>query len=253
MIVGAQLYTLRDYVKTEEGVVDTFSRLGKMGFTHVQVSGMQAPISPARLREIADDNGLEIVLTHTDPNRIKNDTLGVIRDHEIMGCTHVGIGCRPGDYKDTATDYRRMIEDFTPAARLLAEHGMKLHYHNHSFEFEKMDGDKTGFDILATETDPALWDFTVDTYWVQVGGRNPAAEIEKLSGRVSAVHIKDLAIVGGAQRMAAVGEGNLDFAAIMAACKKAGTRWALIEQDDCYGEDPFEKMGISLRNATRYL
>lgn len=253
MIVGAQLYTLRDHIETEEGVLSTFARLKDMGFTHIQVSGMKAPLSPARLREIADDNGLSIVLTHTDPNRIRSHTLDVIRDHEIMGCTHVGIGCRPGDYKETAEDYRRMIADFTPAAKLLKEHGMKLHYHNHSFEFEKMDGGKTGFDILTTETDPDLWEFTVDTYWVQVGGRNPAAVIESLPGRVSAVHIKDMAIIGGGQRMAAVGEGNLDFAAIMDACKKAGTEWALIEQDDCYGEDPFDKMGISLRNASTYL
>lgn len=253
MIVGAQLYTLREKIETEQGVIDTFSRLREMGFTHMQVSGMKAPISPARLREIADENGLQIVLTHTDPNRIRTDTLGVIRDHEIMGCTHVGIGCRPSEYKETAEDYRRMIADFTPAAKLLHEHGMVLHYHNHAFEFQRMDGAKTGFDILTTETDPDLWQFTVDTYWVQVGGRNPATVIESLSGRVSAVHIKDLTMVDNTQRMAAVGEGNLDFAAIMAACQQAGTQWALIEQDDCYGRDPFDEMGISLRNASRYL
>lgn len=253
MIVGAQLYTLRNQVTTEEGVIDTFSRLKDMGFTHMQVSGMSAPISPARLRELADENSLQIVLTHTDPNRIKNDTAGVIRDHEIMGCTHVGIGCRPGEYKDTAQDYRRMIADFTPAAKLLKEHGMVLHYHNHAFEFERMEGDKTGFDILTTETEPDLWQFTVDTYWVQVGGRDPAKVIEGLAGRVSAVHLKDLTMVSNAQRMAAVGEGNLDFAGIMAACRKAGTEWALIEQDDCYGRDPFNEMAISLRNANRYL
>lgn len=253
MIIGAQLYTLREQMTTEAEVVATLAKVKALGFTHVQLSGMSAPVSPARLREIADENGLRIVLTHTDPHRIRNDTAGVIRDHEIMGCTHVGIGCRPGEYKETAADYRRMIADFTPAARLLHEYGMVLHYHNHAFEFERMDGDKTGFDILTTETDPDLWQFTVDTYWVQVGGRNPAAVIESLPSRVSAVHIKDLAMVNNAQRFAAVGEGNLDFAAILTACQKSGTQWALIELDDCYGADPFDKLDISRKNAVRYL
>ncbi|MGI6264053.1 MAG: sugar phosphate isomerase/epimerase family protein [Acutalibacteraceae bacterium] len=254
MQIGAQLYTVREFMKTEEGVVDTFRKIREIGFSVVQVSGMSAPISPQRLRQIADDNRLRIVLTHTDQNRIKNDTLAVIREHEAMGCTHIGIGCRDGgQYKETAADYRRMIADFTPAARLMKEHGMALHYHNHNFEFERMDGAKTGFDILTGESDPALWQFTVDTYWVQAGGRDPAATIAALPGRVSAVHIKDMAIVGGGQRFAAVGEGNLDFAAIMDACKRAGVEWALIEQDDCYGEDPFAKLAISLENASRYL
>ncbi len=254
MIIGAQLYTLRNFVKTEEGVIDTFQKLHDIGYTHVQISGMSAPISPARVRELADRFDLKIVLTHTDVNRIKNDTLGVIRDHEIMGCNHVGIGCRPGnDYKETADDYRRMIEDFTPAAKLLREHGMVLHYHNHAFEFQRMEGEKTGFDILTTETDPDLWQFTVDTYWVQVGGKDPARVIDSLKGRVSAVHLKDLAMVEGQQRMAAVGEGNLDFAGILAACERAGTQWALVEQDDCYGRDPFGEMAISLKNGLKLL
>lgn len=253
MVVGAQLYTLRNHIETEEGVIDTFSRLQQMGCRYVQVSGMKAPISPKRLREIADQYEQQIVLTHTDVNRIKNDTLALIEEHKIMGCSHIGIGCRPGDYKDTAEDYRRFIADFTPAAKLMKEHGMVLHYHNHSFEFAKMDGDKTGFDILTTETDPELWHFTLDTYWVQAGGRNPVSEIERLVGRVSAVHLKDMAIVDGGQRFAAVGRGNLDFAAIMDACRKAGTEWALIEQDDCYGADAFEEMAFSLQNAARYL
>ena len=91
MIVGAQLYTLREWMTTEQQVVDTLQKVSDLGFTHVQLSGMSAPVSPERLRAIADEYGLHIVLTHTDPQRILNDTPGVIRDHEIMGCTHVGI------------------------------------------------------------------------------------------------------------------------------------------------------------------
>ena len=50
------------------------------------------------MREICDENGLQIVLTHTDPNRILNDTEAVIREHDIMGCDYIGIGMMPQKY-----------------------------------------------------------------------------------------------------------------------------------------------------------
>ena len=61
-----------------------------------------------------------------------------------------------------------------------------------------------------------------------------------LRGRSECVHLKDLSIVGGKQRMAVLGEGNLNFPKIIAAAECAGAEHLLVEQDDCYGEDPFE-------------
>ena len=62
-----------------------------------------------------------------------------------------------------------------------------------------------------------------------------------------AIHFKDLRInpeKDFTQEMAEVGEGNLDWDTIISACRKAETKWALVEQDTCPG-DPFESLKIS--------
>jgi sugar phosphate isomerase/epimerase len=50
------------------------------------------------------------------------------------------------------------------------------------------------------------------------------------------------------QIMEAVGEGNLNFPGILEAAKKAGTKWYIVEQDNCNGKDPFECLSRSLKN-----
>ena len=90
-------------------------------------------------------------------------------------------------------------------------------------------------DLLAAV--PALLGFVPDTFWIQAGGGDPAAWIERLSGRVTCIHLKDYAY---GRNFAPIGEGNLNWPRIFAAAEKAGTRYMLVEQDNCYGEDPFE-------------
>jgi len=49
------------------------------------------------------------------------------------------------------------------------------------------------------------------------------------------------------QYMAEVGEGNLNWPAILEACKGAGVEHLLVEQDICY-RDPFDSLEISLKH-----
>jgi sugar phosphate isomerase/epimerase len=44
-----------------------------------------------------------------------------------------------------------------------------------------------------------------------------------------------------------VGEGNLNWSAILKAAKSAGVKWFIIEQDTCY-RDPFDSLETSLKN-----
>ena len=89
---------------------------------------------------------------------------------------------------------------------------------------------------------PEEMGFTLDTYWVKYGGAEVIPEIERLSGRVPVVHFKDMLVTeDGERRMSWVGGGNaLDFEKIIPAFEKAGTKFAYIEQDNCYGESPFD-------------
>jgi len=250
MKIGAQLYTVRDFTKTEEDVRSTFRKIAKMGYSCVQISAIWN-VEPKKLREIADENGLEIVITHADKDRILNDTLAVIEEHKVMGCKHIGIGYNRFQ-ADQIESYANFIQEYDQAAKLIHKNGLKLHYHNHAFEFEKV-GDITGFEYFVKETDPALWGFILDTFWVQYGGKNPADVINALDGRITAIHYKDFAMKDDKQKMSEILEGNLDWTKIVDATEKTKIEYVLIEQDGDWAVGPFESLETSFNNLTRFL
>ena len=116
-------------------------------------------------------------------------------------------------------------------------------YHNHAFEYENvLDDGRPLMHHLSDLFTPEQMGFTLDTYWVKFGGYDVVPEIERLAGRLPVVHFKDMLVTeDGEKRMAWVGGGNaLDFTKIIPAFEKAGTKLAYVEQDNCYGEDPFD-------------
>ena len=188
---------------------------------------------------------MQIAATHTSYERICDEPQAVVEEHQMWGCRHVAIGGLPQEYRNRE-GFARFAAEASAAARPLIDAGLTFSYHNHSFELERFDG-RTGLDILREESDPAVFSFEVDTYWIQHGGGNPVSWLDKLGDRMCIVHLKDLSMDGSKQCFAEVGEGNLEWGPILAACKRAQIEWYLIEQDTCPG-DPFESLGLSLRN-----
>ena len=101
--------------------------------------------------------------------------------------------------------------------------------------------------MLVDESDAQAFSFEIDTYWIQHGGANPVTWLRALRERMHVVHLKDMAMEGGKQLYAEVGEGNLEWEAILEACRQADIEWYIIEQDTCQ-RDPFESLKISLDN-----
>lgn len=237
MKLGAQLYTVRDFACDLEGFELALARVAEIGYREVQVSGTCA-YEPAWLAEKLAKYGLTCALTHTAMDKMKQDPAGVCKEHAVFGCKYIGIGSLPGGVNDEK--YDAFVQDFLPVARTFRENGCKLFFHNHHWEFARSKTGERFLERFLADFPPELLSITLDTYWVQYGGASPEEILRALGGRAECVHLKDLAIVGGKQRMAAVGEGNLSFPKIIAAAEAAGTEHLLVEQDDCYGEDPFE-------------
>lgn len=245
MRLGAQLFTLRDYTQTAKDLDYSLSQVAKMGYTTVQISAI-GPIPAETVREICDKHGLKIVLTHWNPERILNDTEAVIREHEIMGCDYIGIGMMPPKYR-TPEWLWHFAEDYKEPAKKIAAAGKLLMYHNHNLEFQKFDG-KLIMETLMESFAPDELGFTLDTYWVQMGGADVCAWIERLADRIPCVHLKDMAVRGMEPIMAPVGEGNLDFKKILATLERTGkTKYLLVEQDICQGS-PFDCLEQSYKN-----
>ena len=246
MIIGAQGYTIREFAQNEADLRVTAKKLHDIGFKTLQVSAF-GDIDPHIIREICDENELQIIVTHTNPLLILENTEKVIENHKALGCKHVGIGAMPEKYRGSLEGMRAFLKDFSEAADKLHAAGMKLHYHNHGFEYEKFEG-KCLIDWMAEETDPEKWGFILDVHWTQFGGRSPSRQILDFAGRIDVLHLKDMKMVDNKHRFAAVMDGNMDFDAILEACEETGIPYAMIEQDDCYGEDPFKELALSAKN-----
>ena len=242
--LAAQLYTVRDFTNTPADIATTMKKVKQLGYDAVQCSALGA-IDAHELKRIVDGEGLTICATHTDYERMRDEPQAVIDEHNLWGCKHAAIGGLPQEYR-SAEGYARFAKEASEVAKRLAEGGLTFSYHNHSFELEKFNG-RTGLELLYEESDPKYFNSELDTYWIQHGGGDPAAWIRKLKGRADIIHLKDMAMDGRTQLFAEVGEGNLNWPAILDACKEAGVEWYIIEQDTCQ-RDPFESLGISLRN-----
>ena len=245
-VLAAQMHTLREFTRTAADIAATLKKVKALGYDAIQVSGF-GPIERGALKAIIDGEGLTICSMHTGFDRLRGETRTVIDEYHVWDCRYVAVGTIPQAYREAGGEgYKKFAEEASEVARELAADGLIFSYHNHSFEFERFDG-RTGLDILFEESDPDVFQFEIDTYWVQHGGADPAAWIRKAKGRADLIHVKDMAMRDREQLFAEVGEGNLNWPAILDACREAGARWYLVEQDRCE-RDPFESLGISLKN-----
>ncbi|CAM4383214.1 sugar phosphate isomerase/epimerase [Paenibacillus endophyticus] len=248
--IAVQLYTLRDYCKTEADLEQSLKKVADIGYQAVQVSGI-GPIAPEKVKELADAAGLRICATHVGLDSLLHDFDNTVQKHKLWNCKYVGLGSLPDENRTSAEGYSSFAKTATEIGRKLQEHGLQFIYHNHQFEYQKFEG-RTGMDILQQETDSTAVGFELDTYWVHVGGVNPVDAIHQVKGRMGVVHLKDLEIVDYQQVFAEIGEGNLNFKAIIEACREIGVEWYVVEQDVCR-RDPFESLAISFRNLQPFL
>ena len=83
MIIGAQLFTLRDYCKTTQDLDETLKKVAYMGSKPVQLAGVCA-YDPAWMAERLREYGLTADITHFDPHRITNAPEGTLKFHQTM-------------------------------------------------------------------------------------------------------------------------------------------------------------------------
>ena len=255
MKLGAQLYTVHDYVKNLKDFDESLKKIADIGYEYVQVSGTCA--YPAQwLADTLKKYGLKCCLTHISEDHLVNATDYVIENHKTFDCPYIGIGGLGGwwngkiDINEVVADFK---ERFIPVAQKIKDAGKYFMYHNHHLEFAKLSDGRTAYQALIEDIPADILGFTVDTYWVQKGGCNPADIIRDLKGRCPVVHFKDFKLERTPEKidsiLAACGDGNLDFAKIAEACEYAGTEYVVVEQDDCFGEDPF----VCLERSYKYL
>jgi len=199
-----------------------------MGYGAVEFAGYgNVPVPD--LRATLDEYGMRTVGAHIPLSAWETQFQQTLEDVRTLGGDYAVVPWVPEAQRRTMADVQRLAEQFNQWGAQCQAHGLRFAYHNHAFEFAPL-AQTTMFELLVTETDPALVNFELDVYWVQYAGHEPTEWTQRLAGRVPLLHVKDMA-AGDERADTPVGEGLLPWNSILAAGAAAGTAWYIVEQD----------------------
>jgi sugar phosphate isomerase/epimerase len=268
--IGVQCFTLRDEIASR-GVFEAFREVRDIGYRTGEVSAVpMTKENVAELVRVKEELGFEFASISgglTGDESLTSTFDKFVDDAKTLGAEMIRIGMLPAEAMADLDSVAAFADACQEVAVRLADHGIRLHYHNHHVDFAKYDG-RFLLDVIADRA-PSVG-LEIDAHWVQRGGLDPVATLRKYAGRVSMVHLKDYRIARlpadvyaaldagdrgpweqGLQQLvqfAEVGEGNLDFPAIIEAAIAIGADHLLVEQDECYGRTAFESLRISHDN-----
>ena len=161
MEIGAQFYTVRDFCKTLDDFAESLKKVADIGYRNVQISGT-CPYDAQWLKEQLDRNGLRCVLTHIPAPRLTGETEQVVRDHEIFGCDHIGLGYYSFD-PERGDTYEKFVETYGPVAKKISSMGKTFMYHNHDGEFRRLEDGRIVMAHLMEDFPADQLGFTLDT------------------------------------------------------------------------------------------
>lgn len=265
--IALQLYSVRD--ELEKDFVGTLRKVKSLGYDGVEFAGLYDN-KPSDVAKILKDIGLIPLSAHVPFIDLIADPKGVISAYAEIGCQYIAIPYLTPEYRPNAEKFNEVIEGAEIIGKMTNDLGLTLLYHNHDFEFEKIEG-KYALDVLYDSVSEKLLKTQIDTCWVNVGGENPSDYIRKYSGRSPIVHLKDYVMPGKkpekmyeligleddedrksseaeAFEFRPLGHGVQNFVEILKACREAGTLWVVVEQDaPSMGKTSLECAQISIQ------
>ena len=255
--IALQVYSVRDNAAAD--FAGTMKELKAMGYDGVELAGTYG-MTAVECKKILDEVGLELVSAHVNIDLLEDDA--VLDDYAATGIRFVAIPWLVGP-KDAA-ELEAVIARIRKIGERVKAKGMQLLYHNHDFEFEKIN-DAYILDTYYSRIPAEYLQTELDTCWVNVGGEEPAAYVRKYTGRAPIVHLKDFAgsksenmyaLIGtdsakeestGKFEFRPVGYGRQDIPAILQASEDAGAGWVVVEQDSpSMGKTPMESVKMSI-------
>ena len=248
--IALQVYSVRDDAAAD--FRGTMEKVKAMGYDGVELAGLYG-YSPAEISKILKEVGLVALSAHVPYATIIADMQKAIDDYKEIGCTYIAVPYLQEDQRPGTAGYAAVYENIKKFGALCHKNSVTLLYHNHDFEFTKVEDGRYALDYMY-ETIPATdLQTELDTCWVKVAGEDPAAYIRKYANRCPIVHLKDFTLVGekpaqmyaligieseevkepkGTFTFMPVGSGIQNFPEILAAAEESGAQWVVVEQDE---------------------
>ena len=256
MNIGVQLYTVRDFMKDENEIRDTFRKIKSIGYDSIQTGGAISAVPYGTFKALADEAGLEICGSFDDFNLMQENPEKSMNLHKELGVSIMGMGGY-GSMVDGVWGYHsdeeveKILDAINNVAETIYPHGFRFMYHNHAHEFCRYK-DKTILRHFIENTPAEKVLFCLDTFWTQVGGGDVREYIKLLTDRIEILHLKDFGKNNNGFYTAAIGDGNLYWDGIINAARDANVKYFVVEQDDCQGENPFDALRRSREYLERY-
>lgn len=237
--IGVQLYTVRSEMQRDfEG---TLRRVAKIGYDDVEFAGLFGR-DPKDVRKLVNKLGMKIAASHINWEQLKNDPEGAISETEALGAKYMVLAWFPPEQRQTLEQWKNWVKFINKVGEMSSKKGIRFLYHNHNFEFTKIDG-VAPYDLLLENIDRRFVSFELDLYWLKLAGRDPEPLFARYPNGFPFSHVKDMSKTETA--MVDVGDGRIDFAGIFAENSKSGMRYFIVEHDDT--KEPFATLERSLK------
>jgi sugar phosphate isomerase/epimerase len=225
--ISIQLHTVRDLIKTPEGYRKTIGEIAQIGYVGIE-AGIPSFMKPDEFVKFLADLGIVVTATWGMPKA--ENVQQFVETAKLLNIRHI-CGCYGPDQVKNLAEVTKTAADFEKAAQVLKPHGLEMLFHNHAWEFNKIEDGRYAWDALM-ELAPTL-KCQIDTYWASnFGAVDVPAVIRKYRHRTPILHIKDGPLVKD-QPNTAVGRGKLDNVACIKAADPAVTKYLVVEMDAC--------------------
>lgn len=219
--IGVQLYTLRAAMAKDAAA--TLAAVAAAGYAEVETAGTGS-LTPAEFALALKRTGLTAPAAHVPINLVVDDPDSLLTLAQAVGHRYLVVPWIPPEMR-TASGYAQLINALNTFGEQCAGEGLQLCYHNHDFEFERVDGE-VAFDRLLRECDNDTVRFELDLFWVAHAGADGGAYLSASPERYPLCHVKDRDAEGN---MVDVGQGEIDFPALFAA--GSGLQHYFVEHD----------------------
>ena len=238
MRIGTQARSFGEGIYAEESqFLSVLSDAGALGFEGVESNwkNLERYFEQSEaFRGILGENGLTLIGAHyggalADSSGLAELTEGVRQTAAFVSAVsgeHIVFSCRAPE-EDTEQAWAVVAERLNDLGRVCQDNGVVLTCHNHWWEPAGV-----GLDTLVRCTDPGLVGIAFDTGHYTRAGRDAAAAIAELGGRMPLIHLADW---DGEDRPC-LGQGDLDTDAVRTALVDVGFEgWLVLEENTEFG------------------
>lgn len=261
--IAIQVYGLRDLLEnTPDKFKEVMEEVKYLGYNGVELAGLYG-LSPEFVRDTLNEVGLIPISAHVAFAEMMDDLEKVISDYKIIGVRYLVMPYMAEEYRPGVN--KEGFVKFLPLLNKVGEKinnaGMTFLYHNHDFEFVKLDNGKWGYDEMFNSIPHDNLMSELDTCWCDVATGEPVDFVKKYSGRIPVIHLKDYIKKGSPKNMykliginssesdeedgsyfgyRPVGFGQMIWQPILKQAVDSGVQWVVVEQDEHYDLNPLE-------------